>query len=69
MGKGGGGVNPLGLGNVAGVFLVTMLGCSIAAVFAVLEFLYGTSQSAKDAGVSWLEEMTSELKFIFQVNI
>jgi ABC-type amino acid transport substrate-binding protein len=64
---GGGGVSPLGLGNVAGVFLVTMAGCTIAAIFAVLEFLYGTRQSAQDAGVTWLEEMTNELKFIFQV--
>merc|ERR1711962_1514755 len=42
------------------------LGCTIAAVFAILEFLYGTKQSAKDAGVTWLEEMTNELRFIFQ---
>merc|ERR1719445_2968715 len=62
----GGGVSPLGLGNVAGVFLVTMMGCAIAAVFAVLEFLYGTKQSAADAGVTWVEEMTMELRFIFQ---
>jgi len=65
-GSAGGGVNPLGLGNVAGVFLVTMMGCAIAAVFAVLEFLYGTKQSAADAGVTWMEEMTAELRFIFQ---
>ena len=44
---GGGGVAPLGLANVAGVFLVTMVGCGIAALFAVLEFLYGTRQAAK----------------------
>merc|ERR1719323_2784553 len=65
-GKTGGGVSPLGLGNVAGVFLVTMMGCAIAAVFAVLEFLYGTKQSAADAGITWMEEMTAELRFIFQ---
>ena len=64
--RGGGGVSPLGLGNVAGVFLVTMVGCSIAAVFAVLEFLYGTRQSSQEAGVTWVEEMTNELRFIFQ---
>ena len=58
----GGGVSPLGLGNVAGVFLVTMMGCAIAAVFAVLEFLYGTKQSAADAGITWMEEMTAELR-------
>ena len=63
---GGGGVSPLGLSSVAGVFLVTMLGCGIGAVFAIIEFLYGTYQAAKDAGVSWVEEMTCELKFIFQ---
>ena len=63
---GGGGVSPLGLANVAGVFLVTMIGCAIASVFAFLEFLYGTKQSAKDCGVSWAEEMRTELKFIFQ---
>jgi len=63
---GGGGVAPLGLSSVAGVFLVTMLGCGIATVFAIIEFLYGTNKSAKEAGVSWVEEMTHELKFIFQ---
>ena len=63
---GGGGVSPLGLANVAGVFLVTMIGCAIAGVFAILEFLYGTRQSAKDGGKSWQEEMRGELDFIFQ---
>ena len=63
---GGGGVSPLGLANVAGVFLVTMIGCAVASVFAFLEFLYGTKQSAKDCGVTWAEEMRTELKFIFQ---
>merc|ERR1719206_1289025 len=63
---GGGGVKPLGLANVAGVFLVTMIGCAIASVFAFLEFLYGTKQSAKDCGVTWAEEMRTELQFIFQ---
>jgi len=63
---GGGGVSPLGLSSVAGVFLVTMIGCGIATVFAIIEFLYGTRQAAKEAGVSWVEEMTCELKFIFQ---
>jgi len=63
---GGGGVSPLGLSSVAGVFLVTMLGCGIATVFAIIEFLYGTRQAAMEAGVSWVDEMTHELKFIFQ---
>jgi len=63
---GGGGVSPLGLSSVAGVFLVTMLGCGIATVFAIIEFLYGTKQAAMEAGTSWVEEMTHELKFIFQ---
>jgi len=63
---GGGGVSPLGLANVAGVFLVTMVGCAIAGVFAILEFLYGTKQSAKDCNVTWMEEMKGELKFIMQ---
>ena len=52
--------------NVAGVFLVTMIGCGIATVFALIEFLIGTRQAAKEAGVSWIDEMTHELKFIFQ---
>ena len=63
-GKRGGGVKPLGLGNVKGVFLVTVVGCAIAAVFAVMEFLYGTKLSGGDAGVSWVEEMISDLRFI-----
>merc|ERR1719336_2715593 len=63
---GGGGVSPLGLSNVAGVFLVTLAGCGMAVVFAIIEFLYGTHKSSQDAGVSWVEEMTSELKFIFK---
>ena len=46
--------------------MVTMIGCAIAGVFAVLEFLYGTRQSAKDSGTSWAEEMRTELQFIFQ---
>ena len=63
---GGGGVKPLGLSNVSGVFLVTMIGCAIALVFAIIEFLYGTAQSAKDCGVNWAEEIQTELLFIFQ---
>jgi len=63
--RSGGGVKRLGLDNVAGIFLVTTVGCIIAGVFAVLEFLYGTKQSAQDSGVSWLQEMGNELKFIF----
>ena len=51
------------------MFLVTMVGCAIAGVFAILEFLYGTRQSAKDAGKTWLEEMRGELDFIFQVRL
>ena len=35
-------------------------------MFAVLEFLYGTKQSAKDCNVTWMEEMKGELKFIMQ---
>ena len=62
--KSGGGVKPLGLSNVAGVFLVTMLGCFIAAVFALIEFLYGTRQTAEVGGVGWLREILTELRFI-----
>ena len=40
-------MSPLGLENVAGVFLVTMLGCAMASIFAIIEFLVGTRQSAK----------------------
>ena len=43
-----------------------MVGCAIAGVFAILEFLYGTRQSAKDADKSWLEEMRGEMDFIMQ---
>ena len=63
---GGGGVNPLGLSNVAGVFIVTIGGCAIASFIALLEFLYGTSQSAKEAGLNWFEEMVNEMKFILK---
>merc|ERR1719282_1629427 len=63
---GGGGVSPLGLSNVAGVFLVTLAGCGCAVIFAIIEFLIGTRKSAQDAGISWLEEMSSEIKFIFK---
>ena len=63
---GGGGVSPLGLSNLAGVFLVTLAGCGIAVIFAIIEFLYGTRCSAQEAGVSWLEEMNQEIKFIFK---
>ena len=59
-------MSPLGLSNVAGVFLVTLAGCGMAVVFAIIEFLYGTKKSSQEAGVSWVEEMTSELKFIFK---
>ena len=44
-----------------------MVGCAIAGVFAILEFLYGTRQSAKDCNKTWLEEMRGELDFVFQV--
>jgi len=63
---GGGGVSPLGLANVAGVFLVTMIGCAVAGFFAFLEFLYGTKQAAKESGVSWAEEMRADMKFFWQ---
>ena len=63
---GGGGVSPLGLSNVAGVFLVTLAGCGMAVIFAIIEFLYGTKLSSQEAGVSWLEEMSTEIKFIFK---
>jgi len=63
---GGGGVSPLGLDNVAGVFVVTILGCLIASVFAIVEFLVGTRQAAKDVGKPWLEEMSRELRFILK---
>ena len=57
-------MKPLGLSNVAGVFLVTMIGCVIAAIFAVMEFLYGTRQSARDKRISWMEEIGEELRFV-----
>ena len=63
---GAGAIKSLGLANVAGVFLVTMIGCAIASIFACLEFLYGTKQSAKDCNVTWVEEMKTELDFIFK---
>jgi len=63
---GGGGVKALQLESVSGVFVVTILGCFIASIFAVIEFLIGTRQSAKDGNKSWLEEMTRELKFIMK---
>ena len=44
-----------------------MVGCAIAGVFAILEVLYGTRQSAKDCHKTWLEEMRGELDFVFQV--
>lgn len=37
----------LQLESVSGVFVVTILGCFIASIFAVIEFLIGTRQSAK----------------------
>jgi ABC-type amino acid transport substrate-binding protein len=63
---GGGGVKPLGLANVAGVFLVTMIGCAVAGVIAILEFLYGTKQAASDSGVSWAQKMREEIEFFLQ---
>ena len=45
---------------------MTLAGCGMAVVFAIIEFLYGTKKSSQEAGVSWVEEMTSELKFIFK---
>ena len=59
-------VKPLGLDNVAGVFLVTIGGCFMACFMALLEFLYGTRQSAKEAGLNWLQEMLNEMKFILK---
>jgi len=62
----GGGVKPLGLANVAGVFLVTMIGCAVAGVFAILEFLYGTKQAARDSNMSWAQKMREEMEFFLQ---
>jgi hypothetical protein len=38
-------------------------GCLIATVIAIIEFLYGSKQKAKEMGTTWLEEMKEELRF------
>ena len=44
------------------IFQVTFVGFAIAAIFAIFEFLYGTKLSGGDAGVTWLQEMISDLR-------
>lgn len=61
-----GGAGSLGLANVVGVFMVTLIGCAIASLVAFLEFLWGTKQSAKESETPWLEEMAHEMKFIMK---
>lgn len=61
-----GGAGSLGLANVVGVFMVTLIGCAIASLVAFLEFLWGTKQSAKESETPWLEEMAHEIKFIMK---
>jgi hypothetical protein len=61
-----GGAGSLGLANVVGVFMVTLIGCAIATVVAFFEFLWGTKQSAKESDTPWLDEMAHEIKFIMK---
>ena len=41
---------------------MTFVGFAIAAIFAMLEFLYGTKLSGGEAGVTWLQEMITDLR-------
>ncbi|XP_040571507.1 glutamate receptor ionotropic, kainate 2 [Lepeophtheirus salmonis] len=63
---GGGAVSELGLPNVAGVFLVTLLGCIVAIFSALLELLYGAKLQADDLGTTWLNEIKEEIRFAFK---
>ena len=49
--------------QVAGVFIVTIVGCIAASLFAVVEFFYGTRQQASELGTSWISEIREELRF------
>ena len=42
---------------------MTFVGFAIAAIFAIFEFLYGTKLSGGDAGVTWLQEMITDLRY------
>ncbi len=65
-GGGEGGVAELGMQNVLGVFLVTLVGCVIATMLAFFEFFLGTKQQSEELGSTWMQEIITEFKFAMQ---
>ncbi|XP_011690714.1 PREDICTED: glutamate receptor ionotropic, kainate 2-like [Wasmannia auropunctata] len=56
--------DPLGLGNVGGVFLVLTVGVALSCVYTILELLWDVAQTSIRENVSFKQELINELKFV-----
>ncbi|GAB6032835.1 hypothetical protein CHUAL_012037 [Chamberlinius hualienensis] len=59
----GGGANELGLANVGGVFVVLLGGMALACMIGVVEFVWKTRQTVREARGSFWDEAKRELIF------
>ena len=60
------GAIPLELANLGGVFVVTGVGCLLAALVCVGELLYGTYQESTELGTTWWYEIRTRVSFAFR---
>ena len=58
-----GGTKALGIENVVGIFITTILGGMASALWAIIEFFIGTKKQANELGTTWWEEIKQEVKF------
>ena len=48
---------------MVGIFITTVLGGLVSALWAIAEFFIGTKQQANELGSTWWEEIMAEFKF------
>ena len=48
---------------MVGIFITTILGGLVSAIWAIAEFFVGTKQQANELGSTWWEEIMTEIKF------
>ncbi|XP_013787893.1 glutamate receptor ionotropic, kainate 2-like [Limulus polyphemus] len=63
-GKASGSESEMGLANVGGVFVVLLMGLSVACVIAVMEFVWKTQKVAREERESMCTELIQEIKQI-----